>query len=146
MIGFLTGGSLLLLQALFTLFYGVFTNQVEPDVPALITWVVAILVGGVFILAVAYWISSVFIVFPVSFLFRALRISAPTGSVIGVFIAGAVIVSLVRIPGFGNSMDWPSYLFCFSSPLIIGAITGYTLAKILKEGEQVGDGDAEETV
>jgi hypothetical protein len=125
--GFVIGGSIFYFQLFLIGAFDYFTGRIQMDVPTIIVWCV---MGGIWIfynMAVLYWVSCILIVFPASFLFRAVTISASVAVGVGGVIGGAICWMLLKKYGYANFMQWPHCLTCLSSSVVTGSVTGLML-------------------
>ena len=92
----------------------------------------------ILILGVLFWISSVFVVFPVYLLLRTISLPALVVSGLSACLAAMPVWLFLESPGVGNNLGVAGYSACISSPLVTGAITGYMLVRLMKKQENTG--------
>ena len=131
--GFAVGGLLFCLQLIAIGLFQV--SPVETQMPAveIATFVIVGAAWMIFALAIIYWVSTITIVFPFSFLVTAFRIPAWATGMIGASAAGLSCWFFLSSPGVGNNMHWSLSISCLSSSAITGAVTGVMLALLSRK-------------
>ena len=123
----MVGGSVFCLQLLVVAVIPFVTSQYEAG--SIILYGFIYVCAVIFLILALFWLSSVLIVFPAFFLFRAIRISAPAGAIMGAAVAGLIAWSILASAVLGNSLPWTLHSSCLSSAIITGGVTGFMLAR-----------------
>ena len=131
--GFAVGGSLFCLQLIAIGLFQLSTLETQMPAVEIATFVIVGSMWMILVLAILYWLSSIFLVFPFSFLVTAFRIPAWVTGIIGASVAGSFCWFFLSSPGVGNNMHWSLSISCQTSSVITGAVTGVMLALILKK-------------
>jgi hypothetical protein len=130
--GFMIGGSVFLLQILLIGIYEYLVGHINMEPLLIAGWCIIIGMGLAFIIAVLFWLSCVFVVFPASFLFRALQLSPLIAVGIGGLTGGMICWIFLGNTGYNNYLQWAVYWSCLSSSIVTGSVTSFVLCSLNK--------------
>ena len=133
--GFLAGGAIFLIQLLLFAVSQPSEKFGHIDLPEGITFLFYGSLVGALVIGLLFWVSSLFVVFPVYLIARLLQPSALFASVVSAIIAVLPCWWFLNSPGTGNNLTWPIYMNCLSSTAVTGAVTGFMLIWLMQKKE-----------